>query len=330
MNVLAGDIGGTKSELAIYDIEQLKLNPTSAPLFGMRFLNRDQSGFLAMLQSFLDQAQILVNSACFAVAGTVRDGRCRMPNLSWEISAQEVRTHLAINHVELINDLAATAHGMLVLPADQLKTINAGASLANGNFALIAAGTGLGEAIVFADSHGGYHVSASEGGHVDYAPNAESDLVLLHFLKSKFDHVSWERVVSGYGLTNIYAFLLASGHYFEPHAVTENIQAASDHAAAITLAAQSGESPLCIEALDIFIRNYGAAAGNLALKALATGGLYIGGGIAPKLAEHLIKGGFMQAFTHKGRFSELMKSIPVKLILEPKTALIGAAIYSIN
>ncbi|PKO47088.1 MAG: glucokinase [Betaproteobacteria bacterium HGW-Betaproteobacteria-22] len=330
MNVLAGDIGGTKSELAIYDAEQLKLKPTSAPLFGMRFLNREQSGFLAMLLSFLNQAQIPIDSACFAVAGAVRDGHCRMPNLSWDIDEQEIRAHLAINRVVLINDLAATAHGMLVLPADQLKVINVGNPLANGNYALIAAGTGLGEAIIFASRNGEYHVSASEGGHVDYAPNTESDIALLHFLMPKFDHVSWERVVSGYGLINIYAFLLASGHYFEPPTVTESIQAASDHAAAITQAAKSGESPLCIEALDIFIRNYGAAAGNLALKALATGGLYIGGGIAPKLAEHLIKGVFMQAFTHKGRFSEWMKNIPVKIILEPKTALIGAAIYSIS
>ncbi len=323
MKILAGDIGGTKTELAIFDVEQ----PT-VPLFSARFLNREQDGFIPMLRNYTQALDIPIQAACFAVAGAVRDGRTRMPNLAWELDEREIRIALRVELVTLINDLAAHAHGMLTLPSEQLMVINSGVPDAHGNLALIAAGTGLGEAILFQDGYGAYQVSASEGGHADYAPNNEIEMGLLRYLWSRFGHVSWERVVSGSGISNIYDFLSHTGQYSEPAYVTSHILEATDRAAAITQIAQKGESHRCIEALDVFLHNYGAEAGNLALKSLATGGLFIGGGIAPKLAQHINKGGFMRAFSNKGRFSELMVRVPVKLILEPKTALLGAAVYA--
>lgn len=323
MKILAGDIGGTKTELAIFDVEQ-----PAVPLFSARFLNREQDGFIPMLLNYMHELDAPIQAACFAVAGTVRDGWTRMPNLAWELDEREIRIALSVEQVTLINDLAANAHGMLTLPPEQLMVINPSTPDVQGNCALIAAGTGLGEAILFRDGQGVYQVSASEGGHADYAPNNEIEMELLRYLRSRFGHVSWERVVSGYGISNIYDFLSHTGQYSEPAYVTSHILEATDRAAAITQAAQKGESHRCIEALDVFLHNYGAAAGNLALKSLATGGLFIGGGIAPKLAQHINKGGFMRAFNNKGRFSEMMANIPVKLILESKTALLGAAVYA--
>lgn len=323
MKILAGDIGGTKTELAIFDVEQ-----PIVPLFSARFLNREQNGFIPMLLNYMRELDIPIQAACFAVAGAVRDGRAQLPNLVWKLDEREIRIALKIEQVTLINDLAANAHGLLILPPEQLMVINPGVPDTHGNLALIAAGTGLGEAILFRDGQGSYQVSASEGGHADYAPNNETEMELLRYLWSRFGHVSWERVVSGSGISNIYDFLSHTSQYSEPAYVTSHIIEASDRAAAIAQAAQKGESHRCIEALDVFLHNYGAAAGNLALKALATGGLFIGGGIAPKLAQHINKGGFMRAFSNKGRFSEMMARVPVKLILEPKTALLGAAVYA--
>lgn len=328
MKILAADIGGTKTELAIFDLEQLSDASCPEPIFGMRFLNRDQNGFITMLRNFMLEANIPVQTACFAVAGAVGEGHSRMPNLAWEIDEHEISIALGIEPVVLINDLEATAYGMLTLPPEKLMVINPGVADAHGNTALIAAGTGLGEAILLRDRKGEYHVSASEGGHADYAPSTETEIELLRYLWSSFGHVSWERVVSGSGIVNIYNFLSHTGYFSELTEITARISDADDRAAAITKIAQAGESPLCVKVLDMFLYNYGAAAGNLALKALATGGLYIGGGIAPKLVQNLSKGGFMQAFNKKGRFSELMTNIPVKLILEPKTALLGAAVYT--
>ena len=323
MKILAGDIGGTKSDLAIFDTDKPHVLQ-----FGMGFLNHEQANLISMLQNFIANAGMPIRAACLAVAGTVRNGRCHMPNLSWILDEQEISVALGIERVTLINDLAATAHGMLTLPPEELMVINSGISEAKGNIALIAAGTGLGEAILFHHEKDGYQVAASEGGHVDYAPNNEEEIELLRYLWSRFGHASWERVVSGLGLVNIYDFLSQTAKVAEPTQVTSRITAAADRAAAIAQTAQLKESPRCVLAMDIFLHNYGAAAGNLALKALATGGIYIGGGIAPKLPRDIWKGCFMQAFSNKGRFDDMLSNIPVKLILEPKTALLGAAAYA--
>lgn len=328
MNILAGDIGGTKTELAVFNVDQIRSASFTAPLFALRFLNREQAGFIPMLHHFLRQVNIPTHSACFAVAGAVRNGHTVMPNLNWILDENEIGNAFNVKQVRLINDLAATAHGALSLKSNQLMVLNSGQPEINGNLAIIAAGTGLGEAVLFSDDHGYYHVSASEGGHADYAPNSEEDVSLLRYLWAKFGHVSWERVVSGPGIANIYGFLSQTGQHPEATQVTNRIAEAMDWPAVIVQAALAGESPRCVEALNIFFHNYGSAAGNLALKALATGGLYIGGGIAPKLAQYINKGAFMQAFSNKGRFAEMMGNMPVKLILESKTALFGAAVYA--
>jgi glucokinase len=329
MRILAGDIGGTKTELAIFDTAEPMM-----PKFEMRFVNREQDSFEAMLMNFIKLSSETVQHACLAVAGTIINGRCEMPNIAWIIDEQEIRKKLAIERVKLMNDLEATAHGMLTLGPDKLIVINEGVPNASGNLALIAAGTGLGEAILFCTEQSlhpkHYKIAASEGGHVDYAPHNALELELLKYIWSKYGHASWERVVSGSGLANIYEFLALSENASEPSEIKSKILTARDRGAAIFQAAQSGESPLSIQAINIFIENYGAAAGNLALKVLPTGGLYIGGGIAPKLKEYFTNGEFMRTFSDKGRFSNLLKNIPVKLILESKTALLGAAAFAIK
>lgn len=319
--ILAGDIGGTKTALALFDAER-----ATAPLFERRYFNHEQSSLVDLLWRFLNEADCPVRAACLAVAGPVREGRCEMPNLPWVVDVAEVREALGLIRVALINDLEATAHGMLTLPPERLAIINSGHPDPTGNLALIAAGTGLGEAILFRDG-GGYRVSASEGGHTDFAPHDAAGIDLFRYLQARFGHVSWERVVSGPGLANLYDFLSLSRYLEEAAAVTERIAAGEDRSAAIAEAALEGESPRANLALDWFVRAYGAEAGNLALKTMATGGVYIGGGIAPKLASRLQAGDFVQAFRAKGRFAGLMSEIPVRLILEPRTALLGAAAY---
>jgi glucokinase len=325
MIILAGDVGGTKTELAIFDSAQPHL-----PKFEMRFINKEQLSFEAILKHFVQLSNQTIEHVCLAVAGTIINGRCAMPNIDWVLDEQQIKALLDINKVNLINDLESTAYGVLVLPLDKFMVINEGIANPSGNLALIAAGTGLGEAILFKTTRGEFQVSASEGGHVDYAPHNELEFELLQYLWKKFGHASWERVVSGMGIVTIYEFLTSIKTNAEPTQIQSKIMSATDIGAEIFKAAQSGESPCSKQAIQIFIENYGAAAGNLALKALSTGGLYIGGGIAPKLISLFTDGTFMQAMIDKGRFTEVMKNIPVKLILEQKTALIGAAYYAMQ
>jgi glucokinase len=325
MIILAGDVGGTKTELAIFDSAQPHL-----PKFEMRFINKEQLSFEAILKHFVQLSNQTIEHVCLAVAGTIINGRCAMPNIDWVLDEQQIKALLDINKVNLINDLESTAYGVLVLPLDKFMVINEGIANPSGNLALIAAGTGLGEAILFKTTRGEFQVSASEGGHVDYAPHNELEFELLQYLWKKFGHASWERVVSGMGIVTIYEFLTSIKTNAEPIQIQSKIMSAKDIGAEIFKAAQSGESPCSKQAIQIFIENYGAAAGNLALKALSTGGLYIGGGIAPKLISLFTDGTFMQAMIDKGRFTEVMKNIPVKLILEQKTALIGAAYYAMQ
>lgn len=325
MIILAGDVGGTKTELAIFDSGNLH-----DPLFEMRFVNKEQANFEELLKYFIQLSNQSVEQVCLAVAGTIINGRCLMPNIAWILDEQQIIKTLAVKHVKLINDLEATAYGVLVLPSDKFVVINEGVTNPSGNLALIAAGTGLGEAMLFKTSQGDYQVSASEGGHVDFAPHNALEIELLQYIWKRFGHASWERVVSGMGIATIYEFLTLPKTSAEPLHIQSNIMSAPDRGAAIFKAAQSGESPLGNQTIQIFIENYGAAAGNLALKVLSTGGLYIGGGIAPKLMTYFTSGTFMEAFIDKGRFSDMMKNIPVKLVLEPKTALLGAANYAIK
>jgi len=257
----------------------------------------------------------------------VRDGRLKVTNLPWELDSRVLSRDLGIEHVFLINDLEANGYGIPELAADQIYTLSDGDKSAVGNAALIAAGTGLGEAILV--WNGRTHVpTASEGGHSDFAARNEEEIALLRYLQKKIGgRVSSERVISGLGLANVYAFCRDVKGLEEPAWLKDRMRE-EDPNAVIGELGESGASELCVETLNIFVSAYGAEAGNLALKILSVGGMYVGGGIAPKLVKKMQDGTFMKAFTDKGRLSNLLVQTPVRLILESRAALMGAAAYA--
>jgi glucokinase len=321
--ILAGDIGGTKTNLALYALQSGKLQVEAKETFR----STDYSGLKAVLEEFrADHAQPILR-ACFGVAGPVLDGKVKTPNLPWVIRASQVAKTLKLKTVALLNDLEATAYGIFTLKPRELFTLNAAKGKRPGNKALIAAGTGLGEATLF-DNGDEYFPSASEGGHGDFAPRNEIEIELLRYLFGKFGHVSYERILSGPGLWNIYEYLKQSGRLEEPRWLNDKLAAANDRSAVVTQLALAGESTICERALEVFVSVYGAEAGNLALRAKATGGIYLGGGIAPKILGKLKERTFMSAFVDKGRYGEFVSTIPVWVILNEEAALQGAAYYA--
>ena len=319
--ILAGDVGGTKVHLALYDFTKGNLQYTRET----RYPAKDYSGLEEIVHEFLGADE--VSSACFGVPGPVRDGRLRLTNLPWTLDSRELAHNLKIQHVFLINDLEANGYGVAELKADQIFTLAEGDASQIGNRALIAAGTGLGEGILA--WNGRIHVPMpSEGGHTDYGPRNEDEIDLLRFLKQKYNgRVSYERVVAGMGITNIYDFLRDVRGMEEPAWLRDRL-ASEDPNAVITELALAAKSELCEKTLDMYVSAYGAEAGNLALKILSVGGLYLGGGIAPKILDKLKDGTFMRAFTDKGRLSQLLINMPVRVILESRAALLGAAAYA--
>jgi glucokinase len=320
--ILAGDVGGTKVHLALYDFIDGKLKYTR----DQQVPAKDYSGLEEIVKAFLGAER--VTAACFGVPGPVRNGRLRLTNLPWTLDSRELADNLAIHHVFLINDLEANGYGIAELSADQICTLAEGDPGQIGNRALIAAGTGLGEGFLVWNGHS-HTPYPSEGGHADYAPRNEDEIDLLRFLKQKYNgRISEERVVSGMGLTNIYEFLREVRGMEEPAWLAERIAAVHDPNGVITEMALAAKSEICQKAMDMFVSAYGAEAGNLALKVLSVGGLYIGGGIAPRIVEKLKDGTFMKAFTDKGRLSQLLVNMPVRVILESRAALLGAAAYA--
>jgi glucokinase len=319
--ILAGDVGGTKVHLALYEFVDGKLECTRDE----RFPAKNYSGLEEIVKEFAGAAKI--TAACFGVPGPVRDGRLRLTNLPWTLDSRELSASLNINHVFLINDLEANGYGVAELSPDQIYTLSEGDPSQLGNRALIAAGTGLGEAMLIWNGRS-HTPHPSEGGHKDYAPRNEDEIDLLRFLKQKYNgRISFERVVSGQGLTNIYEFLREVRGLDEPVWLAERI-AAEDPNAVITELALAAKSEICEKALDMFVSAYGAEAGNLALTLLSVGGVYVGGGIAPRILEKLKDGTFIKAFTNKGRLSQLLINMPVRVILESRAALLGAAAYA--
>jgi glucokinase len=316
--LLAGDIGATKTNLALFIAEGGEVQVIAEETF----LNHGHAALDEIVAPFIARHGGPPEAACFGVAGPVADGRARMPNLDWPIEADHLVRTLGVERVILINDLEATAYGIATAAPEHLAVLNRGVPRAGANAALIAAGTGLGEAILYWDGSR-HRVLASEGGHTDYAPRDAEQMAILGRLGERFGHVSCERVVSGRGLRNVYDVLDIE----EAPALAGRIETAEDASAVITEAALAGASSRCVRALEVFVASYGAAAGNLALTALATGGVYVGGGIAPRILPKLTDGTFVRAFCDKGRFTDLLRTIPVKVILEPKTALRGAAAY---
>ena len=319
--ILAGDVGGTKVHLALYGFIDGKLKSTR----DKEYQAREYSGLEEIVKEFL--AADRVTAACFGVPGPVRDGRLRLTNLPWTLDSRELAVDLVIDHVFLINDQEANGYGIAELSADQIFTLNKGDARQMGNRALIAAGTGLGEGYLAWNGH--HHIPyPSEGGHADYAPRNEDEIDLLRYLKQKYNgRISFERVVSGMGMTNIYEFLREVRGMEEPAWLAARI-ATEDPNAVITELALAAKSEICEKAMDMFVSAYGSEAGNLALKILPVGGLYVGGGIAPRILEKLKDGAFIKAFTDKGRMSQLLINMPVRIILESGAALLGAAAYA--
>lgn len=317
--ILAGDIGGTKVNLAGYDRVSGMLQLVAEATYH----SNDYSSLGEIVTKFLADKDWDILRACFGIAGPVINGVCHTTNLPWVVEANALSTQLGGVPALLINDLEANASGIKVLGPNELCTLQAGQKGAVGNMALISAGTGLGQAGLYWVGMD-HRPFACEGGHTDFSPTTELDAELLFFLQKKFGHVSWERLLSGQGQVNIYDFLRQRSGVPEPCWLAEEMEQ-KDPAAVITQAALAKKDPVCEQALEQFIRYYGAQSGNVALAMMATGGLYIGGGIAPRILSKLKEPLFMEAFLDKGRMRPLLEKMPVKVILNAKTALIGAA-----
>lgn len=321
--ILAGDIGGTKTNLALFDEAGGALSRVELRTFH----SGDYRGLEAVIEEFLRGRTLSIRAAAFGVAGPVIDGVCRATQLPWIVSSKSLQEVLRITDVWVINDLEATAYGVPALKATQLVTLNEGRRAEGGNIAVIAAGTGLGEAALIRDG-ARYHAMASEGGHVDFAPRNEVEIELLRYMLSIKHRVSYERILSGPGLVNIYNFFKTEGLAEEPAWLRQEIEAADDPAPIISEAALQARAEICVKTLDLFVSVYGAQAGNLALTIKATGGVFVGGGIAPKIIEKLRDGTFIAAYKDKGRLSPVVEAAPVYVIMEPLTALIGAGRYA--
>jgi glucokinase len=320
--ILAGDIGGTNTRLAF--VEDRDGRPV--PVAEATFASREHASLETVLRQFVAARRLPVTRAAFGIAGPVKQGRCDATNLPWLVDARVVAQAIGLQRVGLINDLEANAWGIPALQPEDFAVLNQGEADAEGNAAIISAGTGLGEAGIYWDGRR-HRPFATEGGHTDFAPRNHQEMELLEYLLRQFPRVSYERVVSGPGLVNIYRFLRDTGRGEEPSWLAETM-GRQDPGAVISEAALSGKSELCIQALDLFVSLYGAEAGNLALKLLATAGVYLGGGIAPKIIDKLRDPVFLNAFTAKGRLRPLLQAMPVRVILNPKTALLGAARFA--
>jgi glucokinase len=319
--IIAGDIGGTKTNVALFEADGDRVGRVVAQ---QSFPSGKHTSLEAIVEEFLAaHRDEEVTSACFGIAGPVVGNRVDATNLAWDVDAEVLAETLKVESVRLINDLEATAYGIEILEHSRLHILSEGDGNWHGHRALIAAGTGLGMAGIYFDGlH--YHPMASEGGHADFAPRDEREYELLVYLKEQLNgRVSCERVVSGMGLFNIYSFLRDRKIFEEPAWLADEI-AAGDKSAAV-----SGRAGIAVEALDMFAAAYGAMAGNLALTFKSSGGLYVGGGIAPKIIEKLKDGVFVRNYADKGRMSGLVESIPVRVILDDKTALYGAALCAL-
>jgi glucokinase len=330
--LLAGDIGGTKTNLAIFSSESLLHGVRlRAALAQGTFASANYPSLEAIAREFLDQVGQEIDRAAFGVAGPVVNDRAQITNLPWVIDAARVREALALSSVELLNDLEAIANAVPFLASDDLHTLNVGQPERDGAIAVIAPGTGLGEAYLTWEG-GRYRAHASEGGHTSFAPHDPLQIDLLRYLQERFGHVSWERVCSGQGIPNIYAFLKDSGRAQEPEWLAERLATADDPAPVISGAALDGENDceICSATLELFVSLLGAEAGNLAITVLATGGVYLGGGIPPRILPLLRRGRFVNAFRYKGRMADLLVQMPVHVIMNPKAALLGAACHALE
>ncbi len=328
--ILAGDVGGTKTNLAIIRLTENATGEAMVIEKTARFPSSSHPSLNAILREFLGQLSSPVRLACagFGVPGPVENGRAKPTNLSWGVDAAEIAEEFSIAKVEVVNDLAANAYGIAELKPCDFADLIAGAKDARGNRCVVSPGTGLGQAGLYWDGKR-HRIWACEGGHADFAPRNKIEIALLEFLIKKYGHVSAERVISGMGLENIYFFLRDTGRGKELPEVAAARQT-RDLGAVISEFADSGRCPMCAETLEIFVNCLAAECGNMALKSMALGGVFLGGGIPAKLLHHLQGVGFAHAFADKGRMRPLLEKIPVRVILNDQAALLGAARHAID
>lgn len=319
--ILAGDVGGTKTRLGLFKEVGGKRRLVREAVLA----SREYPSLEAMIQEFMARGPERVGRAALGVAGPVIDGRSHVVNLRWPVDVRRLSRALQIERVHVVNDLEATAWGIPELPPRKLENLTPGLRAGKGNAALIAAGTGLGMALLYRDGDR-FLPCASEGGHQEFGPRDDLEIELLRFLRERHGRVSLERVVAGPGFSAIYQFLIESGRGVESRTMSQRLAEAPDPNALISQAGMAGEDAVAEQAVDLFVSLYGSVAGDLALVAKATGGVYVGGGIAPRLLSKLHSGAFVRSFRSKGRLSPMIERIPIRVILEPKTALLGAAV----
>jgi len=317
--VLAGDIGGTKTNVGLFVMGKKR----PKPLVIESFASREAPHLENLVDRFLKSHPAPISSACFGIAGPVINGRCKTTNLPWVVSETLLQRRFHWRHVRLLNDLGATALAVPLLRRSERVSLKKGKMQKKGTLALLSPGTGLGQAML-AYQDGEYVPLSSEGGHVSFSPTAEREIDLWRYLRKKFGHVSVERVLSGPGLVNIYSWLRDSGRFKEPLWL-KALMKEGDAAKAISESALRKKQALCVESLRFYVSMLGSAAGNLALTSMAVGGVYLGGGIPPKILPAMKQGVFLKTFTAKGRFSDLLSRIPVHVIVNDKAALLGAA-----
>lgn len=319
MKVLAGDIGGTKTRLGFFEVDGAEFGIVEE----RSYPSRDYPGLGEIVADFVGPGGQDCRAACFGIAGPVTGRRMRTTNLPWVVDAEELETRLGIEQVVLLNDLEATGWGVGALTEDRFAVLNPGRSDAVGNGAVIAAGTGLGEGGIYWNGRDG-RPFACEGGHASFSPTDELGDRLLRFLRRDHDHVSWERVLSGPGLADLFRFMVSEAGESEPGWFLEARQT-GDPVPTISEMARERRCNISVRTLELFARLYGEEAGNLALKVMATGGVWLAGGIAPRIRGFLEDGAFMQGFLAKGRMRTLLESMPVRIVLDDRTALHGAA-----
>jgi len=314
--LLAGDVGGTKTALALFEQNSMK------PLHLKKFVSKDYPGLQEIVSAYLaEHSEHTIAAACIGVAGPVTDGTCETINLPWVVEEENLVAKVPSGKAMIVNDLEAMAWSLEFLTPEDLHVIHPGQE-GEGNRGVIAAGTGLGEAGVWYGRF--YHPFASEGGHADFSPQTYEEDSLLSFLRNKYRHVSWERVLSGPGIENIFEFLVNT-YRVKPNPEVMAKMGDKLDAATITHAALNNLCPACRQTMELFVSLYGAEAGNLALKLMAIGGIYIGGGIAPKILPLLDSDTFRSAFMHKGRLTSVLQNTPVKVIMTDRAPLYGAA-----
>ncbi len=322
--ILAGEIGATRTRLAAFETEGNKLQRVVERIYA----SQEHSGLSEIIAGFIKAEGIPVQSACFGVAGPVRGGRSKISNLPWVIDSRELAKQLKLNSTGLLNDLEAYAYGIDALESKDFVTLSEGSEDREGNRAVISARTGLGMAGLYWDGFR-HHPFACEGGHTDFAPRNDLQMELLRYLQKKYGHISCERILSGPGIRNIYDFLRDTKKADEPQWLKEQMSTAQDPPALISQLALESKSAICEQTLSMFVSIYGAETGNCALNFMSTGGVFIGGSIAAKIVPKMRDPIFMQSFLDKGRMEPLLREMPVKIVLNDDSGIIGGARYTL-